>query len=133
MTELLENFLYLPISIGCFVFLIQQTDFIYEYSSLFSRILRLKFIDSFLKLEYYEKNSANFENYVVFIGSVFGAKKNLTGFISRLISCFICLSCFLSLISVLAIYNSLYFFLPCFFIAAIVFYILFSIKKKIYE
>lgn len=133
MTELLENFLYLPISIGCFVFLIQQTDFIYEYSSLFSRILRLKFIDSFLKLEYYEKNSTNFENYVVFIGSVFGVKKNLIGFISRLVSCFICLSCFLSLISVLVVYGSLYFFLPCFFIAAIVFYILFSIKKKIYE
>lgn len=133
MTELLQNFLYLPISIGCFVFLVQKTDFIYEYSCLFSRILRLKFIDLVLKLEYYEKNSANFENYISFIGSVFGARKDLIGFLSRLLSCFLCLSCFLSLISVLAIYNNLYFFLPCFFIAAIVFYILFSIKKKIYE
>ena len=132
----MEEIIYLfaiSTSIGSFVFLIQQTDFIYEYVSLFSRLVKLKYIDFVLKFEHYEKNSSSFENYIQFIGSVFGVKKNLAGFICRLLSCFICLSCFLSLVSTTILYKNIYYFFPCFFISVVIYFILFSIKRKIYS
>ena len=125
-----ENYIYLPISIGCIVFLIQQTDFIYEYTSLFSNLFRIKYLQN--KFKTYE-NSNNYENYISFVGSVYGVKKNITGFICRLATCFICLNCFLSLFSVLLITKSTILVLPCFFFSVLVFYILFVIKKHVFS
>jgi len=122
-----------PVSIGCFVFLIQQTDFIYEYLSFFSKIFKLNFVDFIFKFDYYEKNSSKFENYISFVGSIFGTQKNLVGFVSRLLSCFICLNCFLSLIFIALIYNMYAYFLPCFFISTVTYFCLFSIKRSIYK
>jgi hypothetical protein len=125
-----ENYIYLPISIGCIVFLIQQTDFIYEYTSMFSNLFRIKYLQN--KFKTYE-NSNNYENYISFVGSVHGVKKNITGFICRLATCFICLNCFLSLFSVLLITKSIILALPCFFFSVLVFYILFIIKKHVFS
>jgi hypothetical protein len=133
MIDTLHEFLFLPISIGSFVFLLQQTDFVYEYGSLFSRLFKLKSIDYILKFEYYEKNSSSFENYISFIGSVYGVKKNLLGFICRLLSCFICLSCFLSFLLVLVLFKTIYLIFPCFVISVMIYLFLFMSKKKIYE
>ena len=128
----MEDFIYLAISIGCIVFLIQQTDFIYEYLNLFTKILKINTLRSLLKFDSYE-NSNNFENYVSFIGSVYGIKKNTIGFISRLITCFICLNCFLSFFSVLLITKNVMIIFPCFFLSIIAYYILFLIKKHIFS
>jgi|LauGreDrversion4_2_1035121.scaffolds.fasta_scaffold01389_8 hypothetical protein len=127
-----EEFLILPISIGSFVFLLQNTDFVYEYGSLLCQIFKLKKLDIFLKFEQYRSNSGKFDNYISFLGSVFGAKNNFFGFLARLLSCFICLSCFISLTFNFLFGNALYFLL-CFFISSIVYFVLFSIKKKIYS
>jgi hypothetical protein len=124
----LEDFLVLSISIGSFVFLLQNTDFIYEYGSLFCQTLKLKKLDIFLKFDQYKSNSNKFENYIGFLGSVFGTKNSLVGFITRLLSCFICLSCFISLAANIVIGSVLYFF-PCFFISVVIYFILFLIKK----
>lgn len=133
MIQAIQDFLFLPISIGSFVFLLQQTDFVYEYFSLFSRTLGLKSIDSYLKFEYYEKNTSQFQNYISFLGSIYGVKKNLLGFTCRLVSCFLCLSCFLSLVFVLLLYKSIYLIFPCFVISVLIYFILFTAMKKIYE
>jgi len=121
-----------PISIGCIVFLIQQTDFIYEYSSLILTYIRIPKIRDWLKFETYE-NSSSFENYISFIASIRGIKKDLTGFLCRLVSCFICLNCFLSVLSVLAITKSAIMIFPCFFLSILTFYILFKIKKSVFS
>lgn len=128
----IEDFLVLSTSIGCFVFLLQNTDFVYEYGSLFCQALKLKKLDIFLKFDQYKSNSSKFENYISFLGSVFGVKSSLIGFILRLLSCFICLSCFISLAFNIILGSILYFF-PCFFISIIIYFILFLIKKKIYS
>ena len=133
MTASIETILLLAISVGCLVFLIQQTDFVYEYLSLLSRFLGLKFIDNALKFEYYEKNSIQFENYIMFLGSVYGVKKNLIGFVCRLLTCFICLNCFLSLWLVLIITKSVVVIFPCFLLSVIVYFILFSIKRSVFK
>ena len=133
MIQAIQDFLFLPISIGSFVFLLQQTDFVYEYLSLFSRTFGLKNIDSCLKFEYYEKNTSQFQNYISFLGSVYGVRKSPLGFACRLISCFLCLSCFLSLIFVLLLYKSVYLVFPCFVISVLIYFILFTAMKKIYE
>lgn len=121
-----------PISIGCIVFLIQETDFIYEYVSLFLGLTRLKRMSNALQFNTYE-NSDGFQNYVFFIGSVYGMKKNTFGFVCRLLSCFICLNCFISVLSVLLITKSAIMIFPCFFLSILTFYILFSIKKSIFS
>jgi hypothetical protein len=133
MIQAIQEFLFLPISIGSFVFLLQKTDFVYEYFSLFSRVLGLKNIDSYLKFEYYEKNSSQFQNYISFLGSIYGVRKNILGFFCRLISCFLCLSCFLSLVFVILLYKSMYLVFPCFVISVLIYFILFTAMKKIYE
>ena len=134
MNENWTNYLLcLPISIGSIVFLIQQTDFIYEYGSLLSRVFKIKILDKYLKFEQYEKNSINFENYIIFLGSVYGVKKNIIGFICRLLTCFICLNCFLSVICIIILTNNLMHIFPCFFISILIFYILFSIKRSIFS
>ena len=122
----------LPISIGCIVFLIQQTDFIYEYSSLILTYIRIPKIRDWLKFETYE-NSSSFENYISFIASIRGIKKDFTGFLCRLVSCFICLNCFLSVFSVLAITKSAIMIFPCFLLSVLTFYILFRIKKSVFS
>lgn len=128
----IEDFLVLSISIGSFVFLLQNTDFFYEYGSLLCNFLKLKKLDSLLKFDQYKANSNQFDNYISFLGSVFGAKNNVLGFLLRLISCFICLNCFMSLVYNAVLGSMLYFF-PCFFISIIIYFILFLIKKKIYS
>ena len=134
MNENWTNYLLcLPISIGSIVFLIQQTDFIYEYGSLLSRVFKIKILDKYLKFEQYEKNSINFENYIIFLGSVYGVKKNTIGFICRLLTCFICLNCFLSVICIIILTHNLMYIFPCFFISILIFYILFSIKRSIFS
>ena len=131
--ENINNYLVpLPISIGCVVFLIQQTNFIYEYASLFLKLINFQEIGRVLKFDTYE-NSSGFENYIMFIGSVYGVKNNIIGFFSRLITCFICLSCLLSILSVLFITKSIVLIFPCFLFSIITYYILFSIKKSVFS
>lgn len=131
--ENINNYLVsLPISIGCVVFLIQQTNFIYEYASLFLKLINFQEIGRVLKFDTYE-NSNGFENYIMFIGSLYGVKNNITGFFSRLITCFICLSCLLSILSVLFITKSVVFIFPCFLFSIVTYYILFSIKKSVFS
>jgi hypothetical protein len=127
----MPDYLILGISIGCAVFLIQQTDFIYEYLSIFLKTFKLNSLYKKIGFETYE-NSENFDNYINFIGSVHGVKKNALGFFSRLITCFICLNCFLSIFSLIFIKNSLIMIFPCFLLSMIVFYILFLIKKHVF-
>jgi hypothetical protein len=122
----------IPISIGCIVFLIQQTDFIYEYASLFLNLTKLKRISNAFQFNTYE-NSNSFPNYIIFLASIHGVKKNAFGFICRLLSCFICLNCFISVFSVLLITKSAIMIFPCFFLSILTFYILFSIKKSIFS
>ena len=122
----------IPVSIGCLVFLIQQTDFIYEYTSLFLGLTKSDKIYNSLGFNTYE-NSSNFENYIAFVGSVYGIKRNLLGFTCRLLSCFICLNCFISVFSVLFITKNIIMAFPCFFLSTLTFYILFSIKKSVFS
>ena len=124
--------LFLSISIGCIVFLVQQTDFAYEYASMFLKILKLKKVSAFLKFDQYE-NSNSFENYIMFIGAVCGVKKNILGFASRLITCFLCLNCFLSFLSGLLITKSIMLIMPSFLISVVIFYILFLIKRSVFK
>jgi len=132
MQEFYISQLFLSISIGCAVFLIQQTDFVYEYSSILMRILKLKRVSAFLKFDQYE-NSNNFENYIMFIGAVCGIKKNIVGFFSRLITCFLCLSCFFSFLAGLLITKNIMLIMPSFLISIVVFYILFLIKRSVFK
>jgi hypothetical protein len=132
MQEFYISQLFLCISIGCIVFLVQQTDFVYEYCSMLLRILRLKRISTFLKFDQYE-NSNSFENYIMFIGAVCGVKKNIVGFFSRLVTCFLCLNCFLSFLSGLLITKSIMLIMPGFLISVVVFYILFLIKRSVFK
>jgi hypothetical protein len=129
---MIDFYIYLSVSIGCFVFLIQQTDFIYEYSSLFCNFLKIKTIPKWLNFHTYE-NSNSFENYISFLGSVYGAKKNILGFLCRLITCFICLNCFLCVFSVLLLTKNILMIFPCFFLSILTYYILFVIKKHIFS
>jgi len=124
--------LFLSISIGCIVFLIQQTDFVYEYSSMLLRILKLKKVSAFFKFDQYE-NSNSFENYIMFIGAVCGVKKNIAGFLSRLITCFLCLNCFLSFLAGLFITKNIMLIMPCFLISVMAFYTLFLIKRSVFK
>ena len=124
--------LFLSISIGCVVFLIQQTDFIYEYCSMLLKICNLKKVSAFLKFDQYE-NSNSFENYIMFIGAVCGVKKNIVGFVSRLATCFLCLNCFLSFLAGLLITKSIILIMPSFLISVIVFYALFLIKRSVFK
>jgi hypothetical protein len=122
----------IPISIGCIVFLIQQTDFVYEYASLFLKLTKLKRISNAFQFNTYE-NSNSFPNYIIFLASIYGVKKNAFGFMCRLLSCFICLNCFISVLSVLLITKGAIMIFPCFFLSILTFYILFSIKKSIFS
>jgi hypothetical protein len=132
MQEFYISQLFLSISIGCIVFLIQQTDFVYEYASMFLRILKLKKVSAFLKFDQYE-NSNSFENYIMFIGAVCGIKKNIVGFFSRLITCFLCLNCFLSFLAGLLFTKNIMFIMPGFLISVVVFYTLFLIKRSVFK
>jgi hypothetical protein len=132
MQEFYISQLFLSISIGCVVFLVQQTDFVYEYCSMLLRILRLKKISAFLKFDQYE-NSNSFENYIMFIGAVCGVKKNIVGFLSRLITCFLCLNCFFSFLAGLLITKNTILIMPSFLISVVVFYILFLIKRSVFK
>ena len=132
MQEFYISQLLLSISIGCIVFLIQQTDFVYEYASMLLRILNLKKVSAFLKFDQYE-NSNNFENYIMFIGATCGVKKNIVGFTSRLVTCFICLNCFLSFLAGLLITKNIMLIMPSFLISVIVFYTLFLIKGSVFK
>jgi hypothetical protein len=132
MQEFYISQLFLSISIGCIVFLVQQTDFVYEYCSMLLRILRLKKISAFLKFDQYE-NSNSFENYIMFIGAVCGVKKNIVGFTSRLVTCFLCLNCFFSFLAGLLITKSTILIMPSFLISVVVFYILFLIKRSVFK
>jgi hypothetical protein len=129
---MIDFYIYLSISIGCFVFLIQQTDFIYEYSSLFCNFLKIKTIPKWLSFHTYE-NSNSFENYTAFLGSIYGVKKNVTGFLCRLITCFICLNCFLCVFSVLLLTKNILMVFPCFFLSILTYYVLFVIKKHTFS
>jgi hypothetical protein len=132
MQEFYISQLLLSISIGCIVFLIQQTDFVYEYASMPLKTLNLKKVSAFLKFDQYE-NSSSFENYIMFIGVVCGVKKNIVGFASRLVTCFLCLNCFLSFLAGLLITKNIMLIMPSFLISVIVFYILFLIKRSVFK
>lgn len=130
--NILLYFFAIPISIGSIVFLIQQTDFLYEYISLFCQIIKNKKIPNILKFEGYE-NSDSFKSYIYFLASIHGTKKSPIGFVLRLLSCFICLNCFLSVFAVLLITKNVLLIFPYFIISVITFFILFKIKNEIYK
>jgi len=127
--ENIINILQVSVSIGSFVFLVQQTDFIFEYLSLFIKIFRNKSLEKLLKFDYY-KNSTGYSNYIEFISSRDWFHNGLIVFVAKLISCFICLNCFLSLL--ISVFLGTYMFLVYFFLSVIVFFILFKIKKYVF-
>lgn len=121
-------------SIGSTTFLIQNTDFIYEYLSLFLKTVRLKVLEKFFKFDEYEQNEEMFENYMMFLGATLGVKKNIIGFLARLATCFLCLNCFFSILMCLFLFECfMYYALPCFVFSVLTYYALFSIKKRIFE
>ena len=117
--ENIINILQVSVSIGSFVFLVQQTDFIFRNKSL----------EKLLKFDYY-KNSTGYSNYIQFISSRDWSHNGLIAFVAKLVSCFICLSCFLSLL--ISVFLGTFMFLVYFFLSVIVFFILFKIKKYIF-
>jgi hypothetical protein len=132
MTGYIFESISIPISIGCIVFLIQETDFIYEYLSIFLKTLRLNFLYKSMRFNTYE-NSNGFSNYVIFLSSIYGIKKNMLGFLCRLVSCFICLNCFISVFSVLLITKNAIMIFPCFLLSILTFYILFRVKNSVFS
>lgn len=125
----MPDFIILGVSIGCFVFLIQQTDFIYEYVNLFIRATENKKLEEFLKFDYY-RNSNGYSSYVEFIASRDWSEKIIASFLSKLISCFFCLNCFISVICAIVLCSKFLF--VYFLISNITFYILFKIKESIF-
>ena len=127
--EILSTTLQVAVSVGAFVFLVQQTDFIFEYAKLFLRLTRNKSLEKFLKFDYYQ-NSTGYSNYVEFISSRDWSHNGLMAFTAKLASCFLCLNCLLSLIA--SLFLGINMFLVYYFLSVIVFYILFKIKKYIF-
>ena len=121
--------LQVAISVGSFVFLVQQTDFIFEYTKLFLKLARNKRLEKFLKFDYYQ-NSTGYSNYLEFISSRDWSHNGLMAFLAKLISCFLCLNCLLSLI--VSLFLGINMFLVYYFLSVIIFYILFKIKKYIF-
>ena len=126
----MPDFIYLGISIGSIVFLIQQTDFVYEYISLFTRTTKNKKLEEFLKFDYYQ-NSNGYSSYVEFICSRDWSKSVIMSFSSKLISCFFCLSCFLSTACAIVLCSKFLF--VYFLISILTFYMLFKIKNSIFN
>jgi hypothetical protein len=126
----MSDFIILGISIGSLVFLLHKTDFIFEYSSFFIRILGLS---SFFKLDYYKNNKTiECESYFEFICFINATNKGFFGFICRLLSCGICLNCFLSLLYSFLFLKS-FLFLFVFFCAIISYFFLIKLKQNMYK
>jgi len=126
----MSDFIILGISIGSLVFLLHKTDFIFEYSSFFIRILGLS---SFFKLDYYKNNKTiECESYFEFICFINATNKGFFGFICRLLSCGICLNCFLSLLCSFLFLKS-FLFLFVFFCAIISYFFLIKLKQNMYK
>lgn len=128
--ETIPSSLQISVTIGSLVFLIQQTDFIFEYMKLFLTVTKNKSLEKLLKFDYYQ-NSTGYSNYIQFISSRDWSHNGLMAFFCKLVSCFICLNCFLSL--VFSLFLGIDLFLVYFFLSIVVFFILFKIKKYIYE
>lgn len=128
--ENILNILQISITIGSLVFLVQQTDFIFEYSKLLFTLTKKKTLEKLLKFDYYQ-NSNGYSNYIHFISSRDWSHNGLVAFFCKLISCFVCLNCLLSLVFSLFLGTGL--FLVYFFLSVVVFFILFKIKKYIFE
>jgi len=133
----MENAIIYSASIGSIVFLIQKTDFIFEYLSLaiyfFEKyFFKLTFIKKHLLIEEYKnlENPEDYSSYIEFFSAINGFAPGLRGFLCKLISCFICLSCFLTVpVGLVFIKPSLVFI--CFIISMIIYFILFNIQKAI--
>lgn len=127
----MSDFIILGISIGSLVFLLQKTDFIFEYSQFFIKFLRLS---SFFKLDYYKNNKTiECESYFEFICFINATNKGFFGFICRLLSCGICLNCFLSLFLCSFIFFKPLLFLFTFFCAIISYFFLIKLKQNMYK
>lgn len=135
----MENAIIYGASIGSIVFLIQKTDFIFEYLNLaiffFEKcFFKLTSTRKYLLLEEYKnlENPEDYSSYVEFFSALNGFAPGLQGFLCKLISCFICLSCFLTVpVGLLFIKESLVFI--CFIVSIIIYFILFKIQKSIYK
>ena len=130
MQQAVLEFIFLPITIGGIVFLLQQTDFVYEYLSLATDYFGKNKAKEKLKLEEY-KESGIYANYIQHIAGTNQAKSGLRPFLLKLISCFICLNCFISLACTILITKEIYFFIPCFFISIVTYCIFLLVKNKI--
>jgi hypothetical protein len=127
----MSDFIILGISIGSLVFLLHKTDFIFEYSSFFIRILGLS---SFFKLDHYKNNKTiDCESYFEFICFINATNKGFFGFICRLLSCGICLNCFLSLFLCSFLFLKSFLFLFVFFCAIISYFFLIKLKQNMYK
>lgn len=127
----MSDFIILGISIGSLVFLVQKTDFIFEYSKFFIEALGFS---SFFKLEHYKNNkSIECESYFEFICFINAAKDNFFGFLCRLLSCGICLNCFLSLLFCSFLFFKPFLFLFVFFCAIISYFFLTKLKHNMYK
>ena len=124
------EYILLSVSVGFFVFLLQKTDFVYEYSIVLLTALGSQKILDRLNITGYEK-SRNYETFIMYLASLYGIEKNLKGFALRLISCFVCFSTFLNSVIFLFI-NPLWIFCGSF-ISIVIFYVSFKIQKQIYS
>jgi hypothetical protein len=124
------DFILMSISIGYVVFLIQKTDFIYEYANLFLRLIKAKKLLIIMNIEGYEKTDL-YKNFIEYLSGIYSGNKNVTGFIVRLSSCFICLSTVLNIFLFLFL-NSLIFVFPGACVSVITFFVFDKITKSIY-
>jgi hypothetical protein len=90
--ENVENLLVVGSAVGFYSFLMERTDFIYEYlkkiNKIFPKFLNVR-ISPFL--EFYENSDGVLgNNFVQFVGNFQGARSGWPGFFARMFSCFYC-------------------------------------------
>ena len=122
---------------GTVVFLITETDFIYEYLGLLTKIGRMERVRKFLKFDFYENGGRTIgSTYVKFLGNFYGCRENapFTIFLCKLSSCFICLGTFLSLIIGVAMAPKMGFLLfLCPLFSSIGFFVIWKIREEVFK
>jgi hypothetical protein len=111
--------LLIGVVVGFWSFLMERTDFVYEYLKELVKILpkRMRVRITPL-LEYYENSDGNYgENFLIFLGNFQGGRPGAPGFLARLLSCFYCRTTLLSIILSIVLLNPLFLLTPLFAVA----------------
>jgi hypothetical protein len=107
---------FIGVVVGFWSFLMEKTDFVYEYLKELVKILprRIKARITPL-LEYYENSGGDYgDNFLTFLGNFQGRRPGAPGFLSRLLSCFYCRTTALSIILSVICLNPLFLLTPFF-------------------